>query len=114
MATQTNNPGRGILASATIPAFRLVDANGALCGANANRDMVGVSQEATASGALIPTRLMTAGTLKIAASGAIAKNAPVYKAANGQIGTTNTNAQVGIALEAATAANDIIEVAFTG
>lgn len=110
MAAQTNNPGKTFLASATLPAYRLITAAGALCGADATADIVGVTQEPAASGTFVPTRFLAAGTAKMTAAVAISANALVYKAANGKIGTTNTNRLVGIALEAATADNDVIEV----
>ena len=110
MAIQTNNPGRSFLASAALPAYRLTTAAGALCGADATADIVGVTQEPAASGTYVPTRFLFAGTCKMTASVAIAVGALVYKAANGKIGTTNTNRLVGICLEAATADNDVIEV----
>ena len=110
MATQTNNPGKAILASATLAAYRLITGAGAYAGADANSDVVGVTQEPAASGAYVPTRFLTAGTVKLTASGAITANVNVYKAANGKIGTTNTNKLIGIALEAATADGDVIEV----
>jgi hypothetical protein len=110
VATQTNNPGKTILASATLPAYRLITAAGALCGADATADIVGVTQAPAVSGNYVETRFLSAGSCKLTASGAISANALVYKAASGKIGTTNTNRLVGIALEAATADGDIIEV----
>lgn len=56
-----------------------------------------------------------AGTYQMVASGAISANARVYTAASGKISATPGNGSkfVGIALEAASADNDIIEVVST-
>jgi hypothetical protein len=110
MSQQNSNPGMPLLASAALPAHRLVTAAGALCAADATKDFVGITQEAIANGAYGPVRFTSAGTAKMTASAAISAGAVVYKAASGKIGTTNTNARVGIALEAATGDGSIIEV----
>jgi hypothetical protein len=52
-----------------------------------------------------------AGTAKVEAAAAIAKDATVYYDANGTVGTTATNnTAVGIALQAASGAGSIIEI----
>lgn len=53
------------------------------------------------------------GTLCHVAAGAIAKYAPVYAAANGKIASSGT-VQIGIAMEAAGAAGDVISVLAAG
>jgi len=50
------------------------------------------------------------GTVKMVAAAAITAGAAVYGAASGQISSTSSGNQIGIALEAAGAANDVIEV----
>jgi len=71
---------------------------------------IGVTLANGAAGDRVPVRLLNAGgTVLIKAGVAIAQNASVYTAATGVIGTTNTNALVGYAEQAA-AVGDIIEV----
>jgi predicted RecA/RadA family phage recombinase len=70
---------------------------------------------AFASGDLVTVRLRTAaGTHKMIAKEAIAAGATVYTEAGGKVQDTaeSTAFQVGTALEAATAENDIIEVLY--
>ncbi len=56
-------------------------------------------------------RLRTAqGTVRMVASAAISLGATVYGAASGKIATTSSGTALGIALEAAAANNDVIEV----
>lgn len=110
MSQFTNNPGRNITAGGTITEHLLVKADGTLTAADANRDWIGSSLEPRTSGQSLPIRFASAGSHKLTAAAAISAGAIVYKAANGQIGTTNTNARVGIALEAASGAGSIIEV----
>jgi len=65
---------------------------------------------ATAADQFIAVRLNTAeGSRKVVANGAITRGALVYCAASGKVGSSGTVAY-GVALEAATADNDIIEV----
>lgn len=108
MAVQTNNPGMAIAAGGTIPARRLVKYDGTLCGADATQDWLGVSQEPRELGQNMPVRFLSAGTVILTAAVAINAGDLVYKAADGKIGVTNTNALIGRALEAA--AGDGIEI----
>jgi hypothetical protein len=110
MSQFVDNPGMAIRATATINQYTLVKADGTNCAADANDDMVGVAMEPRTTGQLIPVRFRSAGTIICVASAAITAGALVYKAANGKIGLTNTNARVGIALEAASADGDHIAV----
>lgn len=50
------------------------------------------------------------GTMPMVAVGAIAAGAVVYTDANGQVGTTNTNTRIGVAITAASGAGSILEV----
>ena len=109
MSVIHDNPGFTLRATAAIPKNRLVTLAGALCAANATDDMVGVSTDSAAIGELVPVRFRTAGTLRCTAAVAITAGAIVYKAADGKVGVTDTNAKVGIALEAAS--GDDIEIA---
>lgn len=63
-----------------------------------------------ASGDAISVRLFNAaGTHKMVASAAISKNAPVYAAADGKVAASGSVC-LGVALEASSADNDVIEV----
>lgn len=70
-----------------------------------------IENAAFASGDVRPVRLSSAqGTVKMVASGAITAGVAVYAAAAGKISATVGPVYIGIAFEAATANNDIIEV----
>jgi Uncharacterized conserved protein (DUF2190) len=76
---------------------------------------IGTAMQAAVSGDVVPVRLRTAaGTHKMIAKEAIAAGALLYTEAGGKVqDTAETSAfQVGHALEAATADNDIIEVLY--
>ena len=61
----------------------------------------------------VAVRLRSAsGTRKAIAAGAAAQFAAVYGAANGRVSTTSSGPQLGIFLEAAGAAGDIVEVMY--
>ena len=71
---------------------------------------VGVTQEQVAISKSVDVRMYDhGGSLKMTASGAISAGAKVYAAASGKIAATGT-LQIGTALDAATANNDVIEV----
>jgi len=70
-----------------------------------------IEQEAFASGDICAVRLRTApGTCFMVAAGAIAAGAEVYAAAAGKINDVVGKYKIGVALSAATADGDIIEV----
>ena len=76
---------------------------------------IGTSDYAVADGDNVAVRLLSeAGSLEMTAAGAIAADADVYTAADGKIQELPASAdeykKIGIALEAATADGDIIEV----
>jgi glycine cleavage system H lipoate-binding protein len=115
MATQTNNPEITRIAVAAISAYRLLvqDANGKVqhAAVSATRKHLGVSQEPAAIGDLVRVRLPSAGTMKVAADGIIARDAVVYYGATGYCSATSAGStRIGIALEAAAAAGDVIEI----
>lgn len=87
----------------------------ALAGVGASDEPVelGTIQEATfAAGDVVAVRMRNApGTVKMVAAAAIAAEAAVYGAASGRIDDAVSGNPIGVALEAATAAGDIIEVA---
>lgn len=95
-----------IAASAALVAERFVTVGGAYPSAGGNT--VGVTQTDAASGDLVAVDVV--GTAIVEASAAIAKNAYVQADATGQAVTQSTGIAVGVALEAASAAGERIEV----
>lgn len=96
-----------LLASATITANRFVDADGSP--AAANGPAFGVAEEDAETGKLFPC--VTDGLMSVAASAAITVNDEIAVATDGKAKTAvSTNHIVGIALEAATAADQNILV----
>ena len=83
----------------------------------ADREWIGTLEEASfASGDIRRVRLRSSfGTMKMIANAAIAAGAPVFTVAAGKVGATGTGAfYVGVALEAAGADGDTIEVLHIG
>lgn len=78
--------------------------------AGANEEAIGILQNTPTAGKAASVRL--AGTSKVKASAAIAKGAAVVAAANGKVVTAGVQPQniLGLALEAAAADGDIIEM----
>lgn len=76
---------------------------------------IGIAQVAGVSGDTIAVKLRTgSGTQKAIAAAAIARGAAVFSAAAGKVSVSATGAyNIGLALEAATANNDIIEILYT-
>jgi len=103
-----------LAAGTTITPGLLVKPDGTLCGASTTKTHAGVSIENAVSGQLT-TLINPAGkNMKVKANAAIAVGAAVYYDANGTVGTTAaSNTQLGTAIDAATGAGSIIEVAFT-
>lgn len=76
-----------------------------------NNEIGTTEKQAFAAGERITVRNRNAeGTRKCVADGVVAARAVVYGAAGGKVGTTVSGAVWGIALEAAAADGDIIEV----
>lgn len=105
-----------ILAGAALAAKILVKLSGGEALVNTASDIpVGVNDYAVADAenASVKT-LNSSGTLEMVASGAITINADVYADADGKVsalpGDAGTYYKVGVAVEAATADGDIIEV----
>ena len=74
-----------------------------------------IEEAAFAAGDMRAVRLRTAeGTRKMVASGAISAGANCFADASGKISATATGFHVGVALEAAAANNDVIEVLMGG
>lgn len=95
-----------VLAAAVLTAERFVTQGGAVATAASNS--FGVADSGGAIGALVPVTVL--GTAVVAAGAAIAQFARVEVGATGQAVTKAAGITVGIALQAAAAAGDRIEV----
>lgn len=72
---------------------------------------IGVARNVAADGDQLGVYLLNKqGSIKMKASGAISQNAAVYAGASGKITATVTGRKLGVALDAATADGDLIEV----
>jgi hypothetical protein len=83
--------------------------------ADAGEDFIGVTEYAASSGDLVAVKLNSApGTFECCCTvnSAIARGTVLYGAADGKISDASSGTAQGIAMEAAGASNDIIEVAF--
>lgn len=113
MSQYTTEHCRYMQSNAALSAFIRVAilSTGKVAAAEAGQLGVGTTDSpATAADQMIPVRLNNAtGTRKCVANGAISRGALVYCAAAGKVGSSGTVAY-GVALEASTADNDIIEV----
>lgn len=102
--------------SADVVGGRLVLASGARTVAPATADaatVVGVAAYDTVSGDPVTVFLRPSGVHQLVASGAIAVGAKVISATAGKIATIGAGANaIGIALEAAAADGDVIDVLF--
>lgn len=106
---------KGFTAGGAIPLHaRVILSSGVLAVAGLAEKEIGTAeQEAFAAGDIISVRLVTAqGTCKMIAIEALAEMAPVYTETDGKVQDTAqaTAYLIGVALEAATADGDIIEV----
>lgn len=111
MSQYVETPTKTFVAGGAIPQFARVKlTSGKLALAGASDQEIGTLETETfADGDWGTVRLRTAaGTAKMIAAGAVTAG-PCYAAANGRVDDTGT-VQIGDALEAATAAGDIIEV----
>ena len=99
-------------AGEALEAFRRVKYSaGTVIYADAGEYSVGVTEHSVASGAVVSVRLANAaGTRTIEAAGTFSIGAELYGAADGKIDDTAIGTVYGTAMEAATAAGDIIEV----
>jgi len=116
MSQQTENANKPFTAGEALAAFRRVKLSDGttVVYADADEPAIGITQAAAASGASVTVRLLNAaGTFKMTAGAAITVNKVVYGLADGKIDDLSTGVPgvaVGVALEAATADGDIIEV----
>lgn len=112
-----DGPSRTFQAAAAITLGVLVkvDSSGYAAIAGLGEQPIGVAETAAAAaGDKISIRLLHGGgTFRAKASGAFAVGALVYGRASGLVDDISTTSAVlvGVALEAATAANDLVEVA---
>jgi hypothetical protein len=116
MAVYNEGPTKTLKAAGTIGRYERVkiDANGdwAQAGAGAGGKGIGIALDNVTVGQFLSAYLLNrGGTVKMKAAVAIAKGALVYGGAAGKVNVTNTNCLEGMAVEASTADNDIIEVA---
>jgi hypothetical protein len=79
--------------------------------ADAGEQHIGITEYAAASGADVTVRLRTAaGTFECEAADSFAVGAVLYGANDGKISDSSSGSALGVALEAATAAGDLVEV----
>ena len=79
--------------------------------ADAGEQHIGITEYAVASGELVAIKLRTSeGTQEVTAAGAFAIGATLYGAADGKVDDASSGTAVSIAIEAATADGDIVEV----
>ncbi len=110
MSQYFETPTRPDTAAGAIGQFLRVKTPGALEAAGASDVGIGTMEFPCLAAGPCTIRLRSAqGTRKMVAGGAITKGAPVYAAAGGKIAGSGTVYE-GVALEAATANNDVIEV----
>lgn len=80
--------------------------------AGAGEQHAGVCEYAAADGATVAVRMINyPGTVEVIAADTFSVGATLYGAASGKVSDTSSGSAIGIALEAATAANDIVEMA---
>lgn len=88
-----------------------LSAAGTVQNTGAGEDPIGVAQRAASAGEQVPVKLWNAGgTFLVTAAGAVTAAAAVYAAASGKVDDTVSGNVIGKANEAATAANDLIEI----
>jgi len=121
MASEILNQNRSFITGATALAayVRVKLTAGLLVVAGAGESAIGVTVAPSAISAAATVRLFNGyGTAFMVASAAVTSGNPVYGTASGKIddavASTNAGAPLGIALEAATADLDVIEVLLAG
>jgi hypothetical protein len=110
MSQYFDTPTRPDIAVGTIAQHLRVKTTGAVIMAGAADKELGTMDRPCTGSGPCTIRLRTAGgTCKMVASVAIALNGAVWAASGGKVAATGT-VEIGIALEAATADGDVIEV----
>jgi hypothetical protein len=116
MAQYVDSQTKAFTAAGTISQYQRVvlGSGGTITAAVLADKEIGIAQNAGVSGEVINVRLRTAqGTHKAIAAASIAAGANVFSAAAGKVSVSATGAfNLGVALEAATANNDIIEIMY--
>lgn len=113
--SQENIGTKTYRAAEALAAYRRVklDASGDVVYADAGEAFIGVTTQAVADGELVAVALRSASrTYKAVAAEAFALGAVLYGANDGKVQDTANGTAQGSALEAATAAGDIVEVLF--
>ena len=113
MSQYVETPTKAFVCGGAIAQFLRVKTPAALAAAGATDVEIGTIEEAAAfaAGDVRAVRLRTAdGTCKMVAAGAFAIGATLYGAAGGMVDDVNNGNRIGIALEAATAPGDVVEV----
>lgn len=114
--SQYNSTGlKAFTATETIARFaavKLVASSGTtIAVAGSNEANIGFSEDAVSSGEVVTVRLKTMGqTFKAIANGAFAEGAALYAMAAGKVDDISGGTQRYVALEAASANGDIVEV----
>ena len=112
MSQYVETPTKSFVCGGAIAPFLRVKTPAALAVAGATDVELGtIEQAAFAIYDVRSVRLRTAqGTCKMVAAGTFAIGATLYGAAGGKVDDVDNGNRIGIALEAATAANDVVEV----
>lgn len=112
MSAYSQDQNNTYVAGGTIRIHRRVKlSSGSAVEAGAGEAWIGVSQASAASGEGVSVReRLSPGSFFMTAAGVISSGATVYEAADGKVSATANGAPVGIAREAASADNNIIEV----
>lgn len=116
MSSITQHLIRSFVATAALePYIRVKLSSGQVVVAGLNEAAIGVTHARVAAGGLVPVSLFNGyGTTFMTAAAAITSGAAVRGAASGKIDDTGVGPVIGYALEAATAAGDVIEVLTVG
>lgn len=113
MATIVEGPLKTFTAGGALLPYRLVKLSSGVLAYPDTSDTVTIGvleAEAFAAGDMVPVRLRTAqGTWKVQASTSISADGSCYIGANGTVASSGTQV-IGMALEAASGAGDIIEI----
>lgn len=113
-----NSYNRSFIATVAIPIYTRVKLAAAIGGeaavtiAGATEDYIGITETPIAAGKAVSVRLKNSGgTVYMTAAGAFAALATVYGVADGKVDDTATdNVVAGVALQAATGNNSVVEI----
>lgn len=113
--SQATSSVKTFTAGEALAAYRRVKLSAAetVSYADADEKAIGVTDGEAASGAHVAVRLLGGTTHKATASAAVTANASIYATADGKVDDTGAGSgstAIGVALEAALADGDVIEV----